>query len=431
MMTAEQGLSLLASQLYQELEEGSMRKMRGKAWERFQEIGLPTSKDAAFQYVPLRKFFSQDYVKASPATILPEDVAAYIYPECRESFLVFVNGVYTPELSNLDALPKRLVVTALDQAAITYGTLLNNHWTRTLQDEKDPFVLLNTCLHENGAFIYLPPKTALTNPIQILQVISAGEQPMFLLPRLQVFVGAQSEVGLVCSQVRLSGKEECINSVIDLVIEESAHVHVTQALTDDSEAIWRFEAVRAHLKKNSTLNLIALTEGSASVRKDYSVVLAGENCEANLNGISMLHGKREVHNHVLIDHQAPNCRSRQLFKNVLNDVSRSSFEGKILVRQAAQKTDAFQLNNNLLISDRAGADSKPNLEIFADDVKASHGATFGQLDPEQLFMLKSRGISDAQAKNLLVRGFCKEIVDLIRLPSLLEQSTHHLQGYGA
>lgn len=428
MMTAEHGLNLLIEQLYQELPESATHKMRLKAWEHLQEMGLPTSKNEAFRYVPLRKFFSQTYVKAFPNAV--QDLTSYIYPECRGSLLVFVNGLYAPELSNLEAIPKRVVVTGLEEAATTYGALLNNHWTRTLQEEKDPFALINASLYEKGAFIYLPPKTILENPIQILHVVATEDQPMFLLPRVQFFVGAHSELEIISSQARLSGSQDCINAVIDFTIEENAHVHCTQALTDDPETIWRFEAMRASLKKSSTLNLIALTDGSASVRRDYRMVLAGENGEANLNGISMINGKRESHVHVLMDHQAPHCRSRQLFKNVLNGMSRSSFEGKILVRQAAQKTDAFQLNNNLLISDRAAADSKPNLEIFADDVKASHGATFGQLPEEQLFMLKSRGIGESQAKNLLVRGFCKEIVDLIRLPSLLEQSLQQLYRYG-
>ena len=134
----------------------------------------------------------------------------------------------------------------------------------------------------------------------------------------------------------------------------------------------------------------------------------------------MLKEKREAHTHVIVDHQAPHCRSRQLFKGILDDLSSSSFEGKILVRQAADKTDAFQLNNNILLSDRANADSKPNLEIFAPDVKASHGATVGQLDNELLFYLKTRGFSDKAAKNILIYGFCQDVVDLVDIPSLKE-----------
>lgn len=426
----EHPLRLFLDRLYQNIPDDATRKMRVKAWEHLHAIGLPTAKNEAFKYVPLRKFFSREYVQARPREVSVETIASHVFPECRNSVIVFVNGFYSSHLSSLSALPKRVVITSLDEAGKTYGALLNNHWTKSLKEETDPFALMNACLHEAGAFIYLPPKTVLEVPLQILHVMDTEDHASFVLPHLNVFIGAQSEIKCISSQVRLSGTTNPINSVVECVIEEDAHVHYTQALSEETDTSWSFEAIRASLKRNSTFNLVSLTEGSETVRKDYRMVLAGENSEANLNGLSMLDGKCESHTQVLIDHQSPQCRSRQLFKGVLNGASRSSFEGKILVRQAAQKTDAFQLNNNLLISDRAAADSKPNLEIFADDVKASHGATFGQLDPEQLFMLKSRGIPEAQAKNLLVYGFCREVIDMIALPSLLERSIQYLYRYG-
>lgn len=423
-------LDLFLDQLYKNIPDDATRKMRIKAWEHLQALGLPTSKNEVFRYVPLRKFFSRAYVPSQPKHVQPEAIAPHIFPECRNSVIVFVNGFYSQELSSVSALPKRVVITSLDEAAKTYGALLNNHWTKSLKEETDPFALMNACLHDRGAFIYLPPKTILEAPLQILHIIDTDNQPLLIQPRLNLFAGAQSEIKCISSQARLSGAWNAMNGVVECIIEEDSHVHFTQALVEDPEGNWCFEAVRSSLKRNSTFNLVSLTEGSETVRKDYRVTLMGENSEANLNGLSMLDGKSESHTHVLIDHQAPQCRSRQLFKGVLNGTSRSSFEGKILVRQAAQKTDAFQLNNNLLISDRAAADSKPNLEIFADDVKASHGATFGQLDPEQLFMLKSRGIHETQAKNLLVYGFCREVIDMISLPSLLERSIQYLYRYG-
>ncbi len=166
-----------------------------------------------------------------------------------------------------------------------------------------------------------------------------------------------------------------------------------------------------------------------TVRTDYHVILAGENAEALLNGVWMLADKREAHIHIFIDHQAPQCRSYQLFKGVLNDFSRSSFEGKIMVRQAAQKTEAFQLNNNLLLNDHAHADSKPNLEIFADDVKASHGATVGQLDIEQLFYMKTRGFPEEEAKNLLIYGFAEQVIQMIPLESLRNSISERVARY--
>ena len=217
---------------------------------------------------------------------------------------------------------------------------------------------------------------------------------------------------------------DCLfNLSFDLSIDEDSHVQYIQSAFDISQDSWYFDACSASLKRNSTFKTVMATAGSTSVRHDYRISLTGENAEAKLNGIWMLSDNNESHTHVLMRHQAPYCRSMQFFKGAIDDVSRSSFEGKIFVEQIAQKTEAFQLNNNLILSDHAIANSKPNLEIFADDVKASHGATVGQLDAEQLFYLKTRGYSEQAAKNLLVYGFCKEVIDLIPIPSLQQKIT--------
>lgn len=400
-----------------------LQKIRSKAWDHFLELGLPDKRTEVFRYIRLKNLYSQTFLlPPQKVSIAQDQVLPHIYPECKNSLLVFVNGQFNLELSNLEALPKRLVITSLVNATRTYGALLNNQWAKTMKEETDPFAILNAALHSEGAFVYLPPKSVIETPIQILHLIDAEEKSFLLMPRLHVFLGAQSEAHIYSTQARISGKNTFTNQLIDFSIEDDAHIkyiHFSCGLFADA---WHFDAMRAHLKRNSTLKTILITEGSKTVRHDYRVVLAGENAEALLNGVAMLSEKREAHAHVLMEHQAPNCHSMQLFKNALNDASRSGFEGKILVRQLAQKTEAYQLNQNLMLSDAAHADSKPNLEIFADDVKASHGATVGQLDQEQLFYMKTRGFSEVEAKTLLVYGFCKEVIDMMTLPSALHQA---------
>jgi len=409
--------------------EGPLAKMQAKAWEQLVSCGLPTRKTDEFRYVPLRKLYEHGYQQTSATTIDPKQFDDAIYPECKESVLVFVNGHYSPQLSCTTAIPKRVAISSLEEGTKTYGAFLTNHWAKMVKEETDAFAFLNAALHRDGLFIYLPPKTVVENPVQILHLIDAQDDRALLLPRMQCFVGAHSQVEFVASQVVISGSAYCLSTVIDVVIEEESHVRFSQSQCDGPGAIWNFDAIRSILKKNSTFNVVTVTDGSTSIRNDYRSILAGENAEVALNGVWMLSGNKEAHTHVLIDHQAPLCRSRQLFKGALNDFSHSSFEGKILVRQAAQKTDAFQLNNNLLLSERAQADSKPNLEIFADDVKASHGATFGQLDAEQMFMMRSRGIPQSEAKNLLVGGFCKEVIDLVTVSSLWNELNDRLKRY--
>lgn len=412
----------LEKQYLQNNSADPMQKMKAQAWQYFLQMGLPNKRTEAFRYLKLRQLFSRSYAPSQITKVTSAKIAPYIYPESARSILVFVNGHYQPALSNTTALSKKISVSSLPDAMRTYGTFLNNQWAKISKEESDPFAVINAAMHRDGVFIYLPPKTVVDAPIQILHVTDTEAAPMFMLPRLNLFVGAHSQVDIATSYITLSGKHYCTNQLSDIAMEEGSSVRFIQTSDEslDSEH-WHFEALRAHLKRDSRLTTICASKGSSTVRYSYKITLAGENCEAALNGIWTLDGNREAHTHITIDHQAPNCRSMQLFKTVLDDTSRSSFEGKILVQQEAQKTDAFQLNNNLLLSDHAQANSKPNLEIFADDVKASHGATVGQLDSEQLFYMKTRGFSEAEAKSMLVYSFCKEVIDRIPISSLQQR----------
>lgn len=421
--------ALLESYFRQMTAVEPLQKVKAKAWSRYMEAGLPTRRSEVFRYVNLRRLFGGSYAMAEPNSQVDQPLSPLSYPESRESVLVFVNGHYRPDMSSFKALPAKAIVLPMQEAFKTYGSFLNNHWSKALKDETDPFVLLNGALHSHAAFVYLPPKTVCEVPLHIVNIIQSSQPALLAMPRVLVFAGAQSQINVVSSLRLDSGKPHFINMAVDFAVEEDAHVRYTQNALGIGEEQWCFDATRATLKRNSTFRTVQFTDGGAGVRHDYRVALTGENAEAVLSGCWMLENKKEAHVHVLMDHQAPYCRSMQLFKGVLNGTSESSFEGKIYVRQAAQKTEAFQLNHNLILSERANAQSKPNLEIFADDVKASHGATVGQLDKEQLFYMKSRGFSDADAKNLLIRGFCKEVFDSITQPSLVQRVSEWTNNY--
>lgn len=407
----------------------SLQKVRKKSWEQYEALGLPSSKTEPFRYIKTRHLLSPDYIQAKPLLIAVDEIAPHIYPECAQSHLVFVNGHYQPLLSNTSALPKQVAVTTLNEAMRTFSTFLMHYWTQSIKEERDPFAAINAALHQNGAFVYLPPRTVLESPLQIIHIISPTESPSLLLPRVHVFAGVQSQASIVLTTHHLSGLSYGIDQVTDLSLEEGAQLHVTQASFGELDNNWHLDALRATLKRDSSLKCVHVTQGGLLSRQDYRIALGGENSEALLHGVSLLDGKREAHTQILMNHQAPNCRSNQHFKNVLSGITRSSFEGKILVQKPAQKTAAYQLNNTLLLSDLAQAASKPNLEIFADDVKASHGATIGQLNAEHELYMRTRGLSASQAKNLLVYGFCKEIIDLVTLPSLHAQLTAMAKKY--
>lgn len=406
-----------------------LEKMRQKYWQQFLDLGLPTRQNEAYRYIKLRSLFSQSFCPGEEKLLSYDQIQSFVFPECKKSVIVLVNGNYSPELSCIEAIPSKVVISSLQEAILTYGTLLNNTWTKSIKEEKDSFAALNGALHRDGIFIYIPPKCVIEAPIQILHVIHLDHEEQMLLPRLQVFAGSQSDVRFVLSQKSLTETSYFSNQVSEFIIDDAAHVHCTQSLCDENPQSWHFDALRASLKRESSFKTVCATQGSATVRTDYKISLSGENGEALLNGISMLSQKCEAHSHIFMEHQAPHCRSYQLFKTVLNDFSRSSFEGKIMVRRPAQKTEAFQLNNNLILNDHAHADSKPNLEIFADDVKASHGATVGQLDQEQLFYMKTRGFSDETAKNLLIYGFCEQVIEMIPILSLREEISKKARNY--
>lgn len=433
-MTAQTGAEQEAFQTllhthFDQLNEDSLQKVRLKAWDHFLELGLPGSKADVFKYVRLKNLFSQKYSVAFPTQLTKEAIEKHVLPECKGSVLVLVNGHYRPELSSTKGLPGKVAISHISAATRTFGTFLNNHWAKTMKEETDPFAVLNAALQRDGIFIYLPPKVILEQPIQIINMVDAQDLPMLINPRIQVFAGVQSAARFLTSNSCLSGKGFSVNMVVDFAIEEDAHVHYTQHNWDLPEDVWFLDATRASLKRNSTFKAISINSGSETLRQDYRMTLIGENCEALLNGVSLLSGHNETHTHILMDHQAPYCRSNQTFKNILQESGRASFEGKIMVRQAAQKTEAFQLNNNLLLSDGASAYSKPNLEIFADDVKASHGATVGKLDKEQMFYLQTRGFSHDAAQAILINGFCKEIVEMIKLPSMLEMINNRIEQF--
>jgi Fe-S cluster assembly protein SufD len=383
-----------------------LHNLRKKSWDHFLELGWPHKSREAFQYLSLQKIV---FPKLSNSKTL-ENVSEYLLPNCA-GHLVFVDGFFDMALSSI---PPSFICLPLSVAMRSYGLFIQNRAMKTLKEEKDPLAVLNGALQGSAAFLYIPPKTRVAEPIQILQVSTCEEMAS---PRLEIFVGKEASLELI-QTAACQKKTAYSNSVIDAVLDEGSDLSLCDAQVLPRGAI-HFQALRASLKKDSRLKTRFFTTGAAIYRHSLKVQLMEENAEVLLQGLCTLDGDAEAHIHATIDHQAPHTRSRQHLKCVLKEKSRSSFEGKIVVQPIAQKTEAYQLNNNLILSDEASGYAKPNLEVFADDVKASHGATTGQLDSEQLFYLCSRGLDFEEAKKWLVRGFCKELID--QAPAVIQR----------
>ena len=361
--------SLLRS-LYEGFDESPFR---AKAWERFLQLGLPGQ---------VRNLYTGSYTPPEPQAVAQEKINP-----TQEFYVVLVNGQFVPKLSHL---PQGVVATPLREAMHTYSAFLKERFLQGVKQEKDPFAAINGALHQPGGFLYVPQ--GVSAKLEVIHVLTAPE--MMATPRLHFFVKGELDLSFT-----LSAQEGCwVNQYCDFALEEGAKV--TTEMHTSSHV---FDAVRATLKRDA--NFTSRTFTSGGLRSNHHIQLNGENAEASLSCAAKLEGKRELHSGVLMEHVAPNCRSSQLFKTVLDDQSRATFDGKIYVHQEAQKTEAFQLNKNLLLSDTATARSLPNLEIFADDVKASHGSTTGQFDPDELFYLRSRGLTEQEAKKLLITAF--------------------------
>lgn len=412
---------------YLSMAHDQMKGFRDRAWDHFLELGLPERKQEAFQYVPLRQLYQHNWVNAPKGILEERDLS--IYPECKQSYLVFVNGEYRPDLSNLTALPRQVVVLPLDQAMTTYASFLQSRLAKGLKEELDPFSALNGALHLKGVFVFVPPKIEVQCPLQCVHLVTPNEEGLALIsPRVHVLVGSHAKLQWITTHGSTSSHPVLLNAMTDVALEEEASFHMTHVSCPHPEA-WQFDAFRATLKRNSRLQSISFTSGAKTVREDYRVSLIGEGSTADLKGVWMLSERNQAHVHVAMDHGAPHTESMQHFKGIAGDAGQSSFEGKIHVHPIAQKTQAYQLNNNIILGHRAIANCKPNLEIFADDVKASHGATIARLDLAQLFYIQSRGLSEEQAKGLLILGFCKEVLDQIPHPSIREETIAYAEAY--
>jgi Fe-S cluster assembly protein SufD len=404
---------------------GLLGNLRSKSWDAFQKLGLPTRKTDCYRRIRMHKFLGKEY--STDTSHVPNElsITSHILPECQNSVIVILDGQYKPELSRIDDLH----VLALKDAMKTYGAFITKRWSEDLKLESDPFVLMNAALHGEGIFIYLPPKKRVENPIQVLHIITESDSPRILMPRIECCLSAHSQMIILSTTVTPSRSFQWVNGVFNFSLDDGSRaelVQVGQSKPSEQEAF--FEAVRVTQKKHSFFKSVNVSKGSLTSRYDYRVALAGIESEVQLNALWTLKDKLETHHNIFINHQQPHCRSMQFFKGALDGQSRSNFEGKIVVDQKAQKTDAFQLNRNLLLSDGAHADSQPNLEIFADDVKASHGATFGQLELDEVFYLRSRGFSEADAKAILTYAYCKEVIDRIPVESVKQRLSHDLEN---
>ncbi|GEM_PF-1157313 len=400
------------AECYSAVSGDGLHKFRSAAWKSFCCKGLPSGSTTEFKGVPLRDLYKSSYSNVYSKEAHAEEILDGVFHECSDSVLVFVDGAYSPRLSKIGALHEGVIIAPLEEAFKRYAAFFRGH-IKNLDNEEDPFVLLNGAFAGDGVFIYIPPDVSVDVPLHVLMTTKSDVTMTF--PRVHLFAGRNSSVTLY-THTNNSASDSFASGVHDFVVDAGARVH--HIMTSSKNASWQFESVRARVKKDGIFKSITVVDSGSCVRYDSEVILEEDNAAAYCSGGWLLEGNDGVYINNIVDHRAPSTVSRQLYKGVCNDASRSSFVGKVIVGSEAHDTDARQENKNILLGDDAIADIFPSMEIFADDVKASHGATVGALDDEEIFYLRSRGLSLSEARSLLVYGFNKEVLDFIPLDSL-------------
>jgi Fe-S cluster assembly protein SufD len=399
-------------------------RLREEAFTAFERLGFPATSDEEWKYTNVAPIARTDFVAASAVDVGRSEtgtIARFIYPESINSRLVFIDGVFNAALSSLESLPAGVVVESLGDALRgEREDVLRERVGRAADYNADGFAALNAAFLEHGAFIHLPKGARLDAPLHLLFVSGANGAQVIANPRVVVVAEEDSAATIVEDYESAGDAVYFTNAVVEVFVGARARVAHFK-VQNESAGAFHVATTAADLAGGAAYDLTTITLGARLSRHGIHVRMAHEGAECWVDGLYLVGASQHADTHSAIDHAAPRCVSHQLYKGILDGGARAVFNGKVFVRPGAQQTDARQTNKNLLLSSDARVDTKPQLEIFADDVKCAHGATVGQLDEEELFYLKSRGLHDELARNLLTYGFAEELVDKIKLESIKRQ----------
>jgi Fe-S cluster assembly protein SufD len=394
--------------------------VRKAAFESFRETGFPSARDEEWRFTPLAPIAGATFVPAPAASVSESDIAPFYFGHPEWPRLVFVNGRYDASLSQVPALPDGVKLGSL-AAAVSADSSLERHVARHAPISTSPFTALNTAFITDGAYVHVPRGLVLEQPVTVLFVSTGDAADAVTHPRNLFIIEDGANASIVESYVTVApGSRYFTNVVTEVVTGANAWVEHTR-IQRESEAAYHVGRTHIEQAADSHYRSFTLAMGGAMARHNLDAHLNAPNVETLMYGLYLTRGEQVVDNHTAIFHDHPNCRSWEVYKGVLDGKSRAVFNGKVFVQPEAQKTDAKQTNRNLLLSKQARVDTKPQLEIFADDVKCTHGATVGQLDDVALFYARSRGIPQVEAMRLLTYAFAAEVVSEVALTPVREE----------
>lgn len=403
--------------------KSELHSLRKNAIAKFHELGFPTTRHEEWRFTnvaPIAKTKFTPIVKFNINGVTSKDVERYNIGRLKCSKLVFIDGHFAKEFSTTANLPQGTIVGNLSSALATDSKQVYAHLTRYARSDENAFTALNTAFVQDGAYIFLPDGAVVEDPIYLLFISTVHDETYVSSPRNLIIAGANSHVAIIENYVGLGHNVYFTNVVTEIVAGERAVIEHDK-LQNEGDNAFHISSIHVHQRSKSNYTSNSVAFGGSLVRNNISALLDAEGIECTLNGLSLATGSQLVDNHTTIDHAKPHCNSHELYKAILEGKSRGVFNGKIFVRKDAQKTDAKQTNKTLLLSDDATIDTKPQLEIFADDVKCTHGATVGQLDAEQIFYLRSRGLGFDAARDILTNAFASDVINKIKIEPLREE----------
>ena len=404
-----------------------VHEQRVNAIKKFETLGFPTKKDESWKYTSLKSVLKVEFslFTKTESTLEYKDVEPYLINEIESFKLVFINGKFSSHLSEATHDGKDICILSSALSKEGYTEKIKKYFNTIVPEES--MSALNTAFSSEGAYIFIPKNTVVEKPIQIVNFTTGENESLFSQPRNLIVVEANAQVQIIERFQSLTSNNVLTNSVTEIFAEDNAIVDWYK-IQNDNETASLVDNTYINQKKTSNCSVHTFSFGGKLVRNNLNFFQNGEGIDSTLKGVTIIGDKQHVDHNTLVHHIEPNCESHQDYKGIYSDSSTGVFNGKVVVEKEAQKTNAFQANNNILLTDKASVNTKPQLEIFADDVKCSHGCTIGQLDESALFYMQSRGIPKKEAKALMMYAFANNVLESVKIPELKNRIKRLIAG---
>ena len=399
--------------------KSAVHQIRQKALEHFDKLGFPTIRHEEWKYSNVKNLVNQAFEFNAVTNFSAQDLEEMPIPNLEGNILYFINGIYHAELSIVVSPASELQILTFAEAAKTQPELVEEYFNKYSDYQDNAFTALNTAFAKNGVFVHVPDNKVVEQPIILRFISDARTLNVASQPRNLIVVGKRSEVQIAEAYRSLGDYSSFTNAVTEFMVSEEANVHYYK-VQNESDKSYHIGTTSVLQAGKSVFTANTVTANGGFVRNNLNIKIDGEYAEANMYGLYIPNGKQHIDNHTAVDHAKPNSNSNELYKGILKGKSTGVFNGKIFVRQDAQKTNAFQSCKNVLLSEDASMNTKPQLEIWADDVKCSHGTTTGQLNEDALFYMQARGISKDTAKAFLTLAFAQDVIDKFEIVAIKE-----------